>query len=161
MANNHTITITVAVVCLGAGFAAGRVTAPKPEPPRAGLAALADALDRVAKPSRQGTPQVAASSPTPAPRATPQPSQPFSGSGKSATKLFPLSAGLVTFQMHHTGERNFIVELFDENGAQLETLANEIGQFSGTKAVTVPHSGRYLLAVEAGGDWTIVATPPS
>jgi len=58
--------------------------------------------------------------------------------------------------MTHQGNRNFIVQLLDENGEQVSTsLVNEIGRFDGSKAVRVPRDGVYLFEVQADGSWTI------
>jgi hypothetical protein len=80
----------------------------------------------------------------------------FSGNGKTATEFFELSRGLTRFNMTHQGERNFIVNLLDRNGARVGmALTNEIGPFEGSKAVQIPKEDIYLLQVEASGPWTI------
>lgn len=84
----------------------------------------------------------------------------FSGNSKTATSLFELSGGLKKFDMTHQGDANFIVDLLDENGASVSMmgLVNEIGPFDGSKALSVPDDGIYLLQVEANGPWTIEIT---
>jgi hypothetical protein len=80
----------------------------------------------------------------------------ISGTGQTATEPFELESGLAVFRMAHQGNRNFIVYLLDQNGARVGTsLANEVGSFSGSKAIQVPRDGTYLLQVDADGSWTI------
>lgn len=80
----------------------------------------------------------------------------LSGTGQTATEPFELESGLAVFRMSHQGNRNFIVYLLDQNGARVgPSLANEIGPFSGSKAIQVPRDGTYLLQVDADGAWTI------
>ena len=80
----------------------------------------------------------------------------FSGTGPQATEEFDLSAGLARFEMTHQGESNFIVELLDDEGAQVgSSLMNEIGLIDSSQAVQIPEDGSYLLNVDADGAWTI------
>jgi hypothetical protein len=80
----------------------------------------------------------------------------LTGSGQTATEAFELESGLAVFRMTHQGNRNFIVYLLDQNGVRVGTsLANEIGSFSGSKAIQIPRDGTYLLQVDADGPWTI------
>ena len=62
-------------------------------------------------------------------------------------------AHLVT--VAHSGSGNFVVGLFDSQGALVELLFDEIGGFEGTKAFRVPGPGRYSFAVEADGTWVL------
>ncbi len=84
----------------------------------------------------------------------------FAGSGHQASNLFSLDAGLYVFLLEHAGDRNFIVHLLDEQGRSVETLANEIGRFSGSKAVRIQHAGKYLLNIDADGGWTASVSHP-
>jgi len=79
----------------------------------------------------------------------------LSGSGQTATEPFELESGLSIFRITHQGERPFSVWLLADNGRRVDLLANEIGSFSGSKAVQIPRDGTYLLQVEADGPWTI------
>lgn len=79
----------------------------------------------------------------------------LTGSGKTATEPFELESGLAVFRLSHQGNRNFIVYILDQNGRRVDSLANEIGSFSGSKAVQIPRDGTYLLQVEADGPWTV------
>ena len=80
----------------------------------------------------------------------------FTGSGQQATELFNLDKGLKTFKITHTGKSgNFTVYLVDNEGNDLDLLANEIGAANTSKAVGIRESGIYLLNVNADGDWSI------
>lgn len=76
-----------------------------------------------------------------------------SGSGDSATDTFDLEAGMTIIEASHSGERNFIAELKDENGNSVELIVNDIGNYSGQKAVTVPTADAYYLEIDADGSW--------
>ena len=91
----------------------------------------------------------------------------FRGIGDSATKVFTLTSGLATFEMHHSGSSNFAVWLYDTNGKAVDLLANEIGAYSGT-ALEGVHAdsmdaapGTYLLEVTADGAWEITVQQPT
>ena len=92
----------------------------------------------------------------PRPSSAPQTTS-FSGNSQAATDLFELSKGRKTFNMTHQGDRNFIVNLLDKNGADAGrgALVNDIGPFNGSKAIQVPQDDIYLLQVQASGPWTI------
>jgi len=84
--------------------------------------------------------------------------EPFklSGVGQQATEKFTLKKGLAIFKMIHSGSSNFIVHLLDEEGNQVGfSLVNEIGPFDGSKAVSIPRDGVYLLDIDADGSWTV------
>lgn len=78
----------------------------------------------------------------------------MSGTGKTATPEFELVSGLRRVTMTHDGHDNFIVELLDTDGNEVETLANEIGKFNGSTAFQAD-SGKYLVTVEGDGHWTV------
>jgi hypothetical protein len=84
----------------------------------------------------------------------------FTGRGHEATNLFSLSPGLYVFRLRHEGESNFIVHLVADTGRPINTLANQIGDFEGSKAVRIERSGRYLLNIDADGEWSISAARP-
>ena len=79
----------------------------------------------------------------------------FKGRASQTTEIFSLPSGLVVFKMHHGGTSNWSPLLMDADGKSVERLANEIGNFDGSKAVHISESGLYLLDVEADGPWTI------
>jgi len=69
-----------------------------------------------------------------------------------------LSQGLARFELSHDGDANFIVTLMNRDGEWVDLLANEIGSYSGSKAVRVPYAGVYWLGIEADGAWTATVT---
>jgi hypothetical protein len=84
----------------------------------------------------------------------------FSGRGHEATNLFSLSPGLYIFRLRHNGEHNFIVHLMTDTGRSIDYLVNQIGDFDGSKAVRIERSGKYLLNIDADGDWEISVARP-
>ncbi|MNV37648.1 hypothetical protein D3C71_1291770 [compost metagenome] len=61
-----------------------------------------------------------------------------------------LQSKLTRFSFKHTGESNFIVHL--NEGI---SLANEIGNYSGSTAETLDYEGTYVISVQADGKWSI------
>jgi hypothetical protein len=59
----------------------------------------------------------------------------------------------------HNGTSNFIVDLV--GGGQRENLFNEIGRYNGQTALSDVHAGRYRVAVQADGSWTIAFAQPT
>jgi hypothetical protein len=108
------------------------------------------------------TPTVPTSSVTPLPKTTPTPEAPtatptpepitLSGTGQEATSKFSLETGLSVFRMNHGGDRNFIVWLLNDEGDQIDLLVNKIGEFDGSKAVSIRKGGNYLLSISADGN---------
>ena len=91
------------------------------------------------------------------PRPSNAPSVPktLNGTGQEASEMFYLDKGLVTFEMTHGGDGYFGVWLLDAEGDKIDLLANEIGEFDGSKAVGISESGIYLLDISADGSWEI------
>ena len=77
----------------------------------------------------------------------------YTGNGEMVTDFLRLE-GLTTFNMKHSGSRNFIVILRDDKGNWKELLANEIGSYTGNKAVGV-EKGTYIIGIRADGNWEI------
>lgn len=83
--------------------------------------------------------------------------QNFSGIGKKITDEFYLQKGIAKIGMTHAGGRsNFIISLLDTEGNNVDTLANEIGEWEGQTAIRIERSGYYLMDVTADGSWTVV-----
>jgi hypothetical protein len=88
----------------------------------------------------------------------------LTGSGPQASTPINLQSGVVLVNMTHTGSSNFAVVLWADNGDYVDLLANEIGVYSGEKAVTVngglfnPSPGIHWLDIDADGSWTIKIT---
>ena len=77
------------------------------------------------------------------------------GKGYKATPSFQLEKGLVVFKLNHQGESRFKVALLDQDGRTVGYLVNTLGNFSGSKPISVDKPGVYFLNVSADGDWTI------
>lgn len=77
----------------------------------------------------------------------------FEGRGDNVTKSFKVSQ-FTTFIAEHSGSRNFIVRLLDEDGNLVELVVNEIGRYKGKTFYQLPQ-GEYLLDVKADGKWSI------
>jgi len=95
--------------------------------------------------------------PTPTPTPTPQPTYTydFQGTGNQATALFGLKSGLTTFDLtYNTADSNFIVWLKDQQGNDVELLANVITTYNGGRVISVPSDNNYLLNITASGPWT-------
>ena len=52
-------------------------------------------------------------------------------------------------------QSNFIIWLMDNQGNEIDLVANEIGNFNGSKAVSITQSGNYLLNIDADGNWEV------
>jgi hypothetical protein len=80
------------------------------------------------------------------------------GQGESLANFSLNEGGLIRFTFSHTGERNFIVELYSAEGVYIDLLANEIGDYDGEDAVPLP-PGDYFLSIEADGQWIVNVIP--
>lgn len=91
----------------------------------------------------------------PRPSQAPPVPKTLNGTGQEASEMFYLDKGLVTFELTHDGDGYFGVWLLNAEGDKTDLLANEIGEFEGSKAVGVSESGIYLLDINANGNWEI------
>lgn len=112
------------------------------------------------------TPTIAATE-TPAPTATPVPTPvptatpiDASGTGSYTTSTFPLESGISIFTTKYSGSDKFVVVLLDQNGNTVDTIANLIGSYDGSRAVDIVSAGDYSLSVQATGAWSIDITQP-
>lgn len=99
---------------------------------------------------------------------TPPPLIQFKGEHDSTTDMFSLRSGIAVFDMHYNGDSNFSAELLDKNGSEVDLLANEIGNYSGTKAIGVYADnimgaipGKYLMNITGKGAWNIIVSQPT
>lgn len=93
------------------------------------------------------------------PSAAPDPIN-LSGNGQTATDPFELETGLAIARMSYQGDRNFIVQILDENGSRAgQSLANMIGSFEGSQAIQTK-AGQHILDVQASGPWEITIEQP-
>ena len=58
----------------------------------------------------------------------------------------------------HSGQSNFIVHMVKSGNK--EFIFNEIGRYNGQALVAEPAAGRYRVAVDADGAWTLKFTQP-
>lgn len=77
------------------------------------------------------------------------------GQRQAATPLVPFSRGLHKFRLSHEGHGHFSAWIYDSTGERLHLLANETGQFAGSKAVQLPR-GELAFDVSASGRWSIM-----
>lgn len=111
--------------------------------------------------------EIAPPAPAPAPAPTPTPAPAytydFSGSGNQATPLFGLQAGLTTFDITYSPSEemsNFIVWLKDQQGNDIDLLANETNAYRGGRVISVATENNYLLNITASGPWTVHIAQP-
>ena len=81
--------------------------------------------------------------------------QKFSGHGEAIAGVLAYTGG-AKFTMSHNGTSNFQVDGFDPASGRDLFLANEIGQWSGSKVA--PLKGIRIIHVKADGDWTITVS---
>lgn len=79
-----------------------------------------------------------------------------SGKGDRVTKYFSLGTGVNVVNMRHNGDSNFIVHIYDNTGRRYSSLANEIGNYTGSVVFNKAEYGKkYCLEVIADGNWNI------
>ncbi len=81
-----------------------------------------------------------------------------SGHGEVVTGIFTATSARNAVSMTHKGESNFIAKVIEYNADErydYESLANEIGVYSGQKLITLTPGVQYFFYVRADGDWTI------
>lgn len=114
------------------------------------------------------TPTITATdTPTPTPTATPLPTPvptatpiSLSGSGSHTTNTFPLESGISIFTTKYSGTDKFVVALIDQNGNTVDTVANLIGTYDGSRAIAITSDGDYALNIQATGAWSVDITQP-
>jgi hypothetical protein len=87
----------------------------------------------------------------------------LSGSGDTASDALKLKSGWAIFEGTHNGGTNFIVQLQDANGDDLELLVNTIGSYKGKTFAQIPADGEYFLNINADDAWNfnIYQSPPA
>lgn len=88
----------------------------------------------------------------------------LSGSGDTASDIIKLEAGFAVFEGSYLGSGNFIVQLMDENGNNVELLVNEIGSYNGKTFAVINTDGNYYLNVTASAGWNFTiyqSVPPN
>jgi len=86
----------------------------------------------------------------------------LTGKGCRVSPFFVLDEGLSVLNMTHDGDSNFIITLLSTDGRVAELLVNEIGSYSGKKAIGVnpgniigARPGIHILSIMADGNWTV------
>jgi hypothetical protein len=79
------------------------------------------------------------------------------GNGHKTTPFIKLDKGLVIFKLNHGGDGRFKVRLMDRDGRMVAPLLNTLGNFDGSKPVSIEKPGLYFLNISADGDWTVEA----
>jgi len=86
----------------------------------------------------------------------------ITGKGCDVSPFFVLGEGLTVFDMTHDGDSDFAIILRSTNGKVTELLVNEIGSYSGKKAIRVKQGniigtrpGIHILSITADGNWAI------
>lgn len=77
------------------------------------------------------------------------------GQGDTVTEKFLLEQGFLITDSTHSGQRNFIVNLFDEDGNRIENIVNKIGNYKGKQIFSIDSAGAYQMEVKADGNWEI------
>ena len=67
---------------------------------------------------------------------------------------------LVKFTSTYKGDGNFGGYLLNQQGENIELIANEIGTATCSKAIKIIQAGKYLFNVSGVGSWTIVIEQP-
>jgi hypothetical protein len=112
-------------------------------------------------PSPTPTPTPVPPTPTPTPVPPPQVTK-LSGTGKQLTDPVQINEGLAIITLKHNGSSNFAVWLDGQATADhVDLLVNEIGSWQGSRATSIPESGKYLFEVDADGPWSIEISQPT
>ena len=79
------------------------------------------------------------------------------GSGNQVTDKFYLKKGLAIFKNKYVGQLNFIADLIDSEGNDIELVANTIGTSETSSYAKIDTAGYYRIGVTAwsGSNWTI------
>ena len=82
----------------------------------------------------------------------------LSGYGSKETEPIELESGLYDIKFTHDGRSNYVVQLVNEMGTQLDILANEIGSYDKTLGMSITNEGPYTFDVMADGNWSITVS---
>ena len=75
-------------------------------------------------------------------------------SGNKSQVIDPIE-GPATFDIEFKGDSAFVARLMDHDGNVIDVLADVKGPYKGTKSVTVPKTGSYILDVRCKGIWSV------
>ena len=92
----------------------------------------------------------------------------INGQGANVSIPITLPSGMVKVDLVNTNAASatsdFVVMMYDNNGAYVALLANEWSNYTGSKTLTVdgglfdPSPGTHWINIDADGDWTITLT---
>jgi protocatechuate 3,4-dioxygenase beta subunit len=84
----------------------------------------------------------------------------FQGTGASVIAFTVPVAGIVTFELTHTGTGVFLVDLLDSNAEFIKALVIGSGDLTATRIENLAQ-GSYFLDIQTAGTWTVQITYPS
>lgn len=71
------------------------------------------------------------------------------------SQIIDLIEGPATFDIEFKGDSTFVARLMDHDGNVINVLADVKGPYKGTKSITVPKTGSYILDVKCKGVWSV------
>lgn len=83
----------------------------------------------------------------------------LTGTGQQATQRFELNSGGYRSTLTHDGEDLFSAWLVDENGSEIDLVANQTGSANVSKTVGM-ESGTYSINIDDDGQWTVPIEQP-
>ncbi len=76
----------------------------------------------------------------------------FSG---NKAQIIDLIQGTATFDIEFEGDSTFTARLLNPDGSLVEVLADVKGNYRGTKTITAPKTGSFILDVKTTGRWSV------
>lgn len=70
-------------------------------------------------------------------------------------QIIDLIQGTATFDIEFEGDSTFTARLLNPDGTLIEVLADVKGNYRGTKTITAPKTGSYILDVKTTGRWSV------
>lgn len=70
-------------------------------------------------------------------------------------QIIDLIQGTATFDIEFEGDSTFTARLLNPDGSLVEVLAEVKGNYRGTKTITAPKTGSFILDVKTTGRWSV------
>jgi predicted LPLAT superfamily acyltransferase len=70
-------------------------------------------------------------------------------------QIIDLIQGTATFDIEFEGDSTFTARLLNPDGSLVDVLAEVKGSYKGTKTITAPRTGSYILDVKTTGRWSV------
>jgi PBP1b-binding outer membrane lipoprotein LpoB len=70
-------------------------------------------------------------------------------------QIIDLIQGTATFDIEYEGDSTFTARLLNTDGSLVDVLAEVRGNYKGTKTITAPRTGSYILDVKTTGRWSV------